>query len=161
MPETKSDRIAPVRKSIVVPWKPEAAFHRFTAEIGEWWPLSSHSVSESEDAGVAIEGRLGGRIVETAPDGARHHWGTVTAWDPPRRFAYLWHIRRDRADATDVTVTFEAGDAGRTRVSVVHDGWDRLGGDGASWRDANQGGWDGLLPHLVAACTQPHEEDQP
>jgi hypothetical protein len=40
MPETKSDRIAPVRKSITVPWQPEAAFRRFTAGMADWGPLS-------------------------------------------------------------------------------------------------------------------------
>jgi hypothetical protein len=62
MPETRSDRIAPVRKSITVPWKPAAAFRRFTDGIAEWWPLASHSVSESEEAGVTFEGRVGGRL---------------------------------------------------------------------------------------------------
>ena len=77
----------------------------------------------------------------------------ITEWEPPHRFAYLWHMRRDRADATDVAVTFTAAGAG-TDVRIVHDGWDRLGSDGQTWRDANRGGWDGLLPHFVSACTR-------
>ena len=32
--------------------------------------------------------------------GAEVEWGEVTAFEPPHRLAYLWHIRRDRADAT-------------------------------------------------------------
>jgi hypothetical protein len=74
MPETKSDRIAPVRKSITVPWQPEAAFRRFTAGMADWWP----------GATCEIEGRVGGRVFETGPDGAEHLWGTVTLWEPPR-----------------------------------------------------------------------------
>jgi uncharacterized protein YndB with AHSA1/START domain len=69
-----------------------------------------------------------------------------------RRLAYLWHIRRDRADATDVEITFVPLDDGRTRVDIVHTGWERLGAEGRSWRDANAGGWNGLLPHFAAAC---------
>jgi hypothetical protein len=75
MPETKSDRIAPVRKSITVLWQPEAAFRRFTAGMADWWPLSTHSVSESAEATCEIEGRVGGRVFETGPDGAEHLWG--------------------------------------------------------------------------------------
>ena len=67
MPETKSDRIAPVRKSITVAMRPEAAFRRFTEGIAGWWPLATHSVSESEEASCVIEGRIGGRIFETGP----------------------------------------------------------------------------------------------
>jgi hypothetical protein len=67
--------------------------------------------------------------------------------------AYLWHIRRDRADATDVEINFLHRGDGGTRVEIVHSGWDRLGADGATWRDANRGGWDGLLPHYLNACS--------
>jgi len=27
-------------------------------------------------------------------------------WEPPTRIGYLWHLRRDRADATEVEITF-------------------------------------------------------
>ena len=55
---------------------------------------------------VVLEPWLGGRIFERTPDGAEIDWGEITAWEPPGRLAYLWHIRRDRADATDVEITF-------------------------------------------------------
>jgi len=61
-----------------------------------------------------------------------------------------WHIRLDRADATEVTVTF-AGDAYRTTVTVVHRGWERLGAKGEEWSERNMRGWGGLLPHYLAA----------
>jgi hypothetical protein len=45
----------------------------------------------------------------------------VLAWEPPRRVVYLWHIRRDRADATEVEIKFlDAGD--RTRIEIEHRG---------------------------------------
>jgi uncharacterized protein YndB with AHSA1/START domain len=149
MPETKSDRIAPVRKSITVPWTPEAAFRRFTAGIAEWWPLATYSVSESAEAGVAIEGRTGGRIVETAPDGAEHLWGTVTAWDPPRRVAFTWHPGRPADTRQEVAVTFHPAGEG-TRVDLVHTGWEHLGEKAAEMRAGYDGGWDLVLGRYAA-----------
>ncbi len=79
-------------------------------------------------------------------------WGEITAWEPPRRLGYLWHIRTDRADATEVEITFtDRGDA-TTRVDIEHRGRERLGARGPSWRDANLRGWNGVLPHYRAAC---------
>ena len=75
------------------------------------------------------------------------------AWEPPRRLVYLWHLRADRRDATEVEIRFTAlGGAGTTRVDIDHRGWDRLGALGPARRDANDAGWAGLLPHYVVAC---------
>jgi uncharacterized protein YndB with AHSA1/START domain len=73
--------------------------------------------------------RAGGRIYERTPAGDEHEWGEVLVWEPPRRLSYLWHLRFDRADATEVEITFTpAGD--RTTVAIVHRGWERLGAKG-------------------------------
>lgn len=144
MPETKSDRIAPIRKSISVPWRPEVAFRRFTEEIATWWPLASHSVSESAAAGCAIEGRIGGRIYETGPDGVEHAWGSVTVWEPPRRLAFTWHPGRPADTGQQVEITFRAEGQG-ARVELVHSGWERLGEKAAAMRADYDGGWDFVL----------------
>ena len=47
-------------------------------------------------------------------------------WDPPQRLVYLWHLRFDRSDATEVEVSFEPAGEG-TAVTIVHRGWERLG----------------------------------
>jgi hypothetical protein len=40
-----------------------------------------------------------------------------------------------------------------TRVEIEHRGWDRLGAEpGSQWRDANVGGWNGVLPVFARAC---------
>ena len=49
---------------------------------------------------------VGGRIYERMTAGDEHEWGEVTAFEPPLRLSYLWHIRRDRADATEVAISF-------------------------------------------------------
>ena len=47
---------------------------------------------------------------------------------------YRWHLRRDRADATEVEIRFVPG-AGRGWNH--HSGWERLGGR-STWRDRNR-----------------------
>ena len=79
-------------------------------------------------------------------------FGEVTAWDPPHKLAYLWHIKRDRADATEVEVSFVELEGDTTRVDIVHSGWERLGGDGPSWRERNENGWATLIPHYKEAA---------
>ena len=139
----------PLRISFDVDCPPEHAFEVWTAKVSQWWP-ADHTVSGENGVDVVIEGRLGGRIFERTAAGGTHEWGEITAWEPPRRLTYLWYLRRDRADATEVQVTF-AGRDGGTRVDIEHRGWDRLGAQGPDWRDANRAGWAGLLPHFVAA----------
>ena len=67
--------------------------------------------------------------------------------------SYLWHLRRDRADATDVELRFIPLGADRCRLDIVHSGWERLGGEADRSRDANHAGWGGLLPHFIAAAS--------
>lgn len=139
--------IEPIQLVFEVDAPPERAFATWTQRIGRWWP-ASHTVSGAPTS-VTLEGWLGGRIFEVAADGSEHDWGEVTAWEPPSRLGYLWHLRRDRRDATDVEIRFvPVGD--RTRVEIEHRGWERLG-DGEAARDANRGGWASLLPHYVEA----------
>lgn len=141
--------IEPLRMSFDVDCPVEHAFAVWTARTSVWWPIS-HTVTGVPGLEVIFEGRPGGRIFERTPAGQEIDWGEVTVWEPPRRLVYLWHIRTDRADATEVEITFrDAGDA-TTRVEIEHRGWERLGSRGPGWRDANRAGWSGLLPHFVA-----------
>jgi hypothetical protein len=144
--------IEPLRISFEVACRPEHAFMVWTSRIGAWWP-ADHTASGSPQASVVLEPHLGGRIYERAPSGEEVEWGEVTDWQPPHRFGYLWHLRRDRADATDVVISFVPAGAG-TRVEIVHSGWERLGSKGRTWRDANHGGWSTLLPHYQAAVLE-------
>ena len=145
--------IEPLRLSFEVDCPVEHAFAVWTARTALWWPVS-HTVSGEAGLDVVFEGRPGGRIFERTPAGVETDWGEITLWEPPRRLAYLWHIRRDRAEATEVEITFSPESDGRTRVDIEHGGWYRLGDRGPSWRDANRGGWAGLLPHFVTACAE-------
>ena len=117
---------SPIRKSVTVAAPAEKAFRRFTAEMSSWWPLASHSVGQRDSESVTMEGREGGRIVERIRGGRECVWGTVTAWEPPRRVAFTWHPGDDPARAQDVEVRFTP-EGSATRVELEHRGFERLG----------------------------------
>ncbi len=143
--------IEPLHFSFDVACPPDRAFQAWTADIARWWP-PDHTVTGETGLHVVLEGRPGGRIYERAQTGAEHDWGQITVWEPPTRLVYLWHLRRDRADATEVEITF-TGQEGHTRVQIEHRGWERLGALGPDWRQANFGGWSTLLPHYERFVT--------
>ncbi|HXQ59490.1 MAG TPA: SRPBCC domain-containing protein [Acidimicrobiales bacterium] len=127
------------------------AFETWATRFSSWWP-KGHSASGNPDTTVVLEPGVGGRIFERTPDGTEIAWGEITHWDPPHRLDYLWHISRDRKDATDVELHFvDIGD-GTTRLDIVHSGWERLGAEGQSWRQANTRGWDALVPRFIGAA---------
>ena len=132
---------------------PAHAFAVWTDRCATWWP-ASHTVS-GDPAAITFEPREGGRIYERTTAGVEHDWGEVTVWEPPRRLGYLWHLRRDRSDATEVEIRFVGVADGRTRVEIEHRGWEDLGAGAETWRDRNHGGWSTLLPSFVAAAEAP------
>jgi uncharacterized protein YndB with AHSA1/START domain len=143
--------IEPLLISFELASSPEHAFDTWTRKIGSWWPRE-HTASVDPGATIVLEPLLGGRLFERTAAGVEYDWGRIVEWEPPERLGYTWHIRRDARDATDVSITFTGLDSGRTRVDIVHSGWDRLGAGGEHWRDRNRGGWDGVLPFFVAAA---------
>jgi len=135
-----SPTFTPVQKTVTVRAAPAQAFRRFTAEIGSWWPLRSHSVGQGEAETVVFEGRVGGRIVEKIRGGRECVWGTVTAWEPPLCVAFTWHPGREPESAQDVEVRFTAaGD--KTRVELEHRGFERLGREAKRARRGYPIGW--------------------
>jgi uncharacterized protein YndB with AHSA1/START domain len=140
----------PITLDFSVGCSPAHAFDVWASRTSMWWP-HGHSVSGDPGLSVTFEPRPGGRIYERTPAGEEHDWGEMLAWEPPRRLAYLWHLRQDRRDATRVEINFAAEGAG-TRVSIVHAGWERLGERAAPLHERNRRGWGGLVPHYVRAA---------
>jgi uncharacterized protein YndB with AHSA1/START domain len=138
--------IEPLRLSFDVGTPQDHAFDTWTSGIDRWWP-ADHTHTGEPDLTIVLEGRVGGRIFERTRDGQEWDWGEVTVWEPPARLVYLWHLKRDRAEATEVEIRFESTAPDSTRVDIEHRGWERLGADGQTWRDRNMGGWATLLPH--------------
>jgi hypothetical protein len=144
--------IEPLRMSFDVNCPVDHAFDVWTSRTSIWWP-PSHTVTGEQGLQVVFEGRPGGRIFERTAGGREVEWGEITVWEPPQRLCYLWHIRTDRADATEVEIRFSRRGEAATRVDIEHRGWERLGARGPGWRDANRSGWNGVLPHFVAVCS--------
>ena len=149
----------PLQLTLDVACTRELAFHVWTRRISTWWP-ADHTVSGAPEA-IVLEGRPGGRIYETGPDGTHHDWGVVTLWDPPRALGYTWHLGTTPDKATQVLITFQpttaldgTGDTGATRISIDHSGWDRWGSAADTGRERNLTGWESLLPHYRHALSE-------
>ena len=136
-----------VVKSVEIGVPPEEAFRRFTVDMANWWPLATRSVGRSRTETVVFEEKEGGRIFERLKDGGKHLWGTVEVWEPPRRVRFSWHPGEREETAQTVEVTFEPLEDG-TRVSLVHDGWDRLGERAPAARREYETGWEPVLGHF-------------
>jgi uncharacterized protein YndB with AHSA1/START domain len=140
----------PIELDFTLDCSPRHAFDVWTNRTAMWWP-SAHTMSRDPNVAVTFEPRAGGRIFERTPDGAEHDWGTVLAWEPPALLRYTWHIATEPANATEVEIAF-AADGDRTKVHIVHRGFDRLGEFGEEWRRTNRLGWAGVLPDYRRAC---------
>ncbi len=151
MTSPSSEDPEPLRLSFDIRCPAEHAFEVWTTRWSSWWP-TGHSASGNPDTLVVLEPRLGGRIYERTPEGTEIDWGEITQWSPPRRLGYLWHISRDRSDATTVELTFVDLGGGVTRLDIVHSGWERLGAQGPAFREANTSGWSALIPRFVEAA---------
>ncbi|MFH5823866.1 SRPBCC domain-containing protein [Georgenia sp. AZ-5] len=142
-PATSAAPSVPLVKTVTVPVGVDRAFELFTEEMSRWWPLVTHSVGEAQATGVTLEGRLGGRIVETLADGSTSVWGTVTAWEPPGVVAFTWHPGRGADEATAVEMHFTEADGG-TFVRLSHSGWAARDDAGSAWRSYDTG-WERVL----------------
>lgn len=146
---TETSTTAPLHKTTTVPASPERAFELFTAHIGAWWPLATHSVGEESATAVVMDCHVGGHINETYGDGQTSVWGTILAWEPPHRVRFSWHPGYAEDEATEVEVRFTpVGE--QTRVELIHRGWEAR----AAARAGYDTGWEYVLArfaqHLAA-----------
>jgi len=118
--------LEPIRRSIGVPWNQSAAFERFTAQFGTWWPTYSHSIGGKRVKRLVFECRVGGLIYEEHHDGTRMLWGKVTVFDAPNQVKFTFHPSRGESEAQLIDVRFVPDGAG-TRVELVSSGWEKMG----------------------------------
>ena len=132
--------LSPIQRSVSVSWDPKAAFERFTAQFGAWWPVRTHSIGGERVGRVVFEGHVGGRIFEEHSDGRRFQWGQVLLWEPPRRVQFTWHPSRDPETAQEVEVEFTAEGSG-TLVKLTSSKWERWGAKASRARKGYSVGW--------------------
>lgn len=129
-----------IRKSIRVERPPEVSFRVFCEEITRWWP-GGYGGKESR---VFLEGRVGGRLYESRPDGSEYEIGRITAYQPPSVVAFSW-----RAPSWDLPTQVEIRfipDGTATRVELEHSGWDQS----EALREASKNydsGWERIISH--------------
>ena len=146
-----------VRKSVTVSAGPEEAFEIFTEDFDSWWPRSHHLGKTPMTRGI-IEGRRGGRCYTQHEDGSEADWGTVLAWEPPRRLVIAWRIAAnwqfepDPAKASEVEILFTAVEDGKTRVDLEHRNFERMSSGAAEMRAGvgGEGGWGSILQLFAA-----------
>ena len=134
-----------IRKTVVVDFAPAEAFELFTARIASWWPVGTHSYGGDEVQDVVLEPHVGGRLYELTEKGEQD-WGSVLAWDPPKRFVLDWQI--GEASGTEVEVTFQAEGPG-SRVVLEHRGF-----GAADPRGRYESGWDVVLAPFVESASK-------
>jgi uncharacterized protein YndB with AHSA1/START domain len=151
-----TEDLGPVRTEVRVAASPEKAFRVFTERFDSWWPRSHH-LAEGDLEEARIEPFEGGRWYERTTTGTECDWGTVLAWDPPRRIALSWSINGEWASDPDhasrIDVSFEP-DGDGTTVTVEHS---QFAGHKAAAElrtgVMGEGGWPTLLASFVEATT--------
>jgi uncharacterized protein YndB with AHSA1/START domain len=146
-------QIQPVHKELLVPGTPEDTFRLFTERIDEWWPAGTHSVAGDDVAKVVVDGGTGGRIYEVSNAGVEHEWGVILAWEPGSLLEATWYPGLPPQHATHLLIRFVA-EGDRTRVTLVHDGWEARGVIGPEMRENYDAGWDlvlGEVPGMTPA----------
>jgi uncharacterized protein YndB with AHSA1/START domain len=121
MPEKEQSQKA-IRQSVRVDCPIDDAFRLFTDGFGAWWPLSLYSVGGSEAEECVIEPWVGGRVFERSRSGEECDWGSIIAWDPPRRLSFTWDPGGIGDASQTVDVEFEV-EADGTLVTLTHTGW--------------------------------------
>ena len=147
MKEYKSAGIEPVVKTLSLKASPEKAFAHFTGNIGVWWPLGTHSLSQAQAKTVTFEAKEGGRIYETDVTGRTREWGRVKECAAPHRVVFSWVLEKP-AEATEVEVTFEDDGNGGTDLTLVHRGWLETK-SGVERREMYDNGWAPVLSDYV------------
>lgn len=153
------NRIAPVRKQLVVKASQSRAFAVFTGEMSGCWP-ATRSVLKSPLKESIIEPRVGGRWYAVGEDGSTCQTAYVIAWQPPQSLVLAWQINADwKYDPeliTEVEVRFIAEGSGATRIELEHRYLERMGEKAAAARDAvdSPRGWDGILEAFRNICAE-------
>jgi hypothetical protein len=135
--DVQSVVIEPLRFSYEIDCPADHAFDVWTNQLRTWWP-KGHSTS-GDDTVVRLEPRLGGRIFERTSDGNEIDWGEVARWSPPSASATRGTSAERAGTPPTSTSPSSTSAARRTRLEIVHSGWDRLV-EGDAWRNATPAG---------------------
>lgn len=149
-----------VRKTLTVAAPESVAFEVFTSRMATWWPMTTHHIGKVDCKDVVVEPKAAGRWFERGIDGSECEWGRVLVWSPTKRVVLDWQITNEWSFNpelhTEVEITFEAVDAGSTRVVLVHRGLEAYGAAAEQMKQIfdSDGGWTGILARYVDAAAR-------
>jgi uncharacterized protein YndB with AHSA1/START domain len=106
------------------------------AELPRWWPDAAE-----------LEPGVGGRIVLNFGPGDVS--GEITRWEPPAALGFTWEASNMPGVQLHVSFTVDDLGDGRSRVSVVHSGFEAAPTEA---REAVVDGWERFLPRLAQAA---------
>jgi uncharacterized protein YndB with AHSA1/START domain len=144
-----------VQKVLSVKAPPEVAWRVFTEKMGVWWPLDNYKIGKAKAVDAVIEPKVGGRWYERGDDGSSCDWGSVLAWEPPKRLVLSWDISADwQFDPnlkTELEIRFLPEGSDSTRVELVHRHLDRYGARRDEMRRIfdSSGDWGRLLQRFA------------
>jgi uncharacterized protein YndB with AHSA1/START domain len=134
---------SPIVRTVEIAAPPEQVFALLTepASLVRWWPEAAQ-----------LEPRLGGSVRMEFMGGASVVAGEVTRYDPPQARGVTW-VRDGTPDVvTTVDFTITPVGHGRSRVEVVHAGWEQA----PALRPLHDAGWTHFVASLAALA-----EDRP
>jgi uncharacterized protein YndB with AHSA1/START domain len=128
---------APIVRSVEIGAGAERVFALLTEpeSLVRWWPEAAE-----------VEARLGGRVRMEFLGGESVVTGEVTRYDPPAALGLSW-IRAETPDVvTTIEFTITPLGTERSRVEVVHAGWEQA----PAQRPMHDAGWAHFLRSLAA-----------
>ena len=147
--------IEPIVRTISVNASVDTCFRTFVERWPDWWPPEHHIGQDREITELHLEGKVGGRAYDIDTTGDECQWGTVLAYEPPKRLVIAWHIQPDFTTinldtqlSSEVEVTFTPAREGRTEVRLVHRHLERHGTNAESMHGSvgnDEGGWGFLI----------------
>ncbi|HKF15095.1 MAG TPA: SRPBCC domain-containing protein [Gaiellaceae bacterium] len=129
-----------VTQAVEVEAPPDRVWELLTdpAELPRWWPDAAE-----------LEPRVGGRVVLRFGPGDVS--GEITTWEPPSALGFTWEASNMPGVRLHVALTVDDMGDGRSRVSVVHSGFEAAP---AEAREAVVGGWAHFLPRLAEVARE-------
>ena len=127
---------SPIVRSVEIRATPERVFELLTqpGALVRWWP----DVAE-------LDPRPGGHVRMSFRGGESVVTGEVTRFEPPHGLGFTWLRAESPGVTTNVEFSVVALEPGRSRVEVVHSGWEQA----PELRPMHDAGWAHFLACLA------------
>ena len=133
-----------VERIITINASREIVWNAWVNEMNAWWTKPYYN-DHNHVTGLYMEPKLGGRYIEKwGENGSGFLIGHIAEWLPPMRLSYTWSERTWEGAVTLIRIEFEEEGKGITRLTFIHEGFERLP-EGEEMRAGYQGGSNQLL----------------